>query len=763
MGNKYEKRNEISDERLAQMKEALLTAIDDSGHVISSEEDVFAAVNDILEDKIALFEMGILLNELDKLVESGEVARNRAGRYMTVKAMGMSCGIVQRHRKGFGFITPKDGGEDLYVSKEHMKCALNSDEVLYRILPYREGEHKAAVVEKILEHANKTVIGIYMPRSKKNNGDFSRKKYGTKGRKKEIRHFVLCEDEGIPNIYIDKSDACNAKPGDKVLAEITRYPDDSRKIYDSRGIYDSHRIYELKGKIIKVFGPSGSIDAEIHAVLSKYEINEDFAPETVFEAENIEDCKIDRPAAKRMAGRTDLRDRLLVTIDGEDARDYDDAVSVIRDRNNDENFILTVCIADVSEYVKEGSFLDAEALRRGCSVYFPTNVYPMLPHELSNGICSLNEGSDRLTLTVEAVIDKNGTIIDHNIYESVMCSHARLTYTEVSDYLENKKRSEKLSDDIAYMLKDMKQLAEILMKKRYEKGSIDFDIPEPAIKADSDGFVTDVRASERRIANKIIEEFMLAANKIVAEDFYWMDIPFVFRVHEKPSGQKIEELRRFVGSLGYLLKGSADDIHPREISELIKKAAGSPEEHIISIAALRSMMKAEYKTSCEGHFGLGFKYYCHFTSPIRRYPDLIIHRIIKETLHSVPSEERLRILAASCEEAARNSSARERASINAERDIEKYLMCTYMKKFEGRTFDGIINGMITAGMFVELENTIEGFVPVRTMRDDFFDFDSSKMRMVGEIRHCVYTIGDRVKVKIAKVEPESRLIDMYLV
>ena len=462
-----------------------------------------------------------------------------------------------------------------------------------------------------------------------------------------------------------------------------------------------------------------------------------------------------------MAGRRDLRGENIITIDGADSKDFDDAVSVKRLDNG--NFLLGVHIADVSHYIGEDSPLDKEALKRGNSVYIINQVVPMLPKELSNGICSLNEGEDRLTLSVDMEITPEGDITEHNIYESVIRSKHRMVYTDVSDIIENDDRelAAKYSD-IYDMLMDMKELAQILRSKREAAGSLDFDLDEAYITLDEKGVPVSVNLCERRTANRMIEEFMLAANKTVAEQFFWLELPFVYRVHEKPDAEKMQEFRTFLMGLSIRLKGEGGNIHPKALNEVLEQVAGTSYENVVNTVMLRSMKKAFYSTECEGHFGLSMKYYCHFTSPIRRYPDLIIHRIIKEYLHGGIDDERIAVLSKKTQEAAETSSVTERAAIELERDVEKMKKAQYMSYHIGESFEGVISGITGYGMYVELENTIEGLVRLDRMYDDYYDSYPEQYRIVGQRTNKVYSLGQRVTVIVSDADYYEGTIDFRL-
>lgn len=717
MGKKYASQNEMSEERKEEVRKILLEAARDSQIQLISEQDVLAAVEALPE------EYGQVLEQLDLLEREGLLVKSRKGRYMPPETYDLFPGIMRGNRRGFGFVTLDDGSRDVYIPKTCMGTAIEGDRVLIKLFSETRGEHRTGSVEKILSRAVTFLTGTYDPG----------RSYG----------FVITDGRHMPDVYVAAENSMGAQAGDKVKVKITKYPDS---------------ISGMRGEITEIYGKAGDGKAETAAVMERYDVRQIFPESVLAEAAAVSQ----EVTELQIKGREDLRDRVFITIDGADARDFDDAVRVEKIEN--ENYRLYVSIADVSEYVKEGSPLDKEAFARGTSVYFPDRVCPMLPVELSNGICSLNEGVDRLTLTAEIDIDGGGEIINYRICESVIRSAARMIYTDVSDILEND--DEELKEkyrELLPMLYDMRDLAEILGKKRYDEGSIDFDVTESHIRADEDGTVLSLEPAERRTANKIIEEFMLTANKVVAEHCFWMDIPFLYRVHDKPDQMKMEQLKHFAGTLGLTLRGSVSSIHPKSVRDLLLQAEGSDSERVISRVALRSMKKAVYDTSCDGHFGLGFRYYCHFTSPIRRYPDLMIHRIIKETLHGVIEGQRYERLTKLAAAAAEQSSARERAAVDAERAVEKKMKAVYMSQFIGEQFEGIISSVTPGGFFVELENTAEGYVPAESITDDYYIYDENNYRMIGERRRRIFAIGDRVNIVVDKVSLYTDEVDFLLV
>ena len=636
-------------------------------------------------------------------------------------------GILSKHKKGFGFVIPDEGSfdRDIFISPSDMNGAMEGDRVEVDLIPeYLWEQSPQCIITKVTDRKLKEVAGFF------DKG----KKFG----------FVVPVDrKHNEDIYIPKKAFSGAKNGDIVVAAITGYPD---------------RKNSAEGKITGILARAGEPGGDIKAIIRQRGLFFTFPSKAAAQAKAISKAGV---GEQDMAGRRDLRGENIITIDGADSKDFDDAVSVKRLDNG--NFLLGVHIADVSHYIGEDSPLDKEALKRGNSVYIINQVVPMLPKELSNGICSLNEGEDRLTLSVDMAITPEGDITEHNIYESVIRSKHRMVYTDVSDIIENDDRelAAKYSD-IYDMLMDMKELAQILRSKREAAGSLDFDLDEAYITLNEKGVPVSVNLCERRTANRMIEEFMLAANKTVAEQFFWLELPFVYRVHEKPDAEKMQEFRTFLMGLSIRLKGEGGNIHPKALNEVLEQVAGTSYENVVNTVMLRSMKKAFYSTECEGHFGLSMKYYCHFTSPIRRYPDLIIHRIIKEYLHGGIDDERIAVLSKKTQEAAETSSVTERAAIELERDVEKMKKAQYMSYHIGESFEGVISGITGYGMYVELENTIEGLVRLDRMYDDYYDAYPEQYRIVGQRTNKVYSLGQRVSIIVSDADYYEGTIDFRL-
>ncbi len=556
--------------------------------------------------------------------------------------------------------------------------------------------------------------------------------------------FVVPDDKKFnQDIFIPKRYFSGAKNDDKVVCEITVWPQENRK---------------PEGKIVEVLGKKGERGVEIDSIVRAHGLPEEFPKKVIDEANHVAEQDLEEEIARRV----DFRDLDIFTIDGEDAKDLDDAISI--ELLDNGNYKLGVHIADVTHYVREKNKLDKEALKRATSVYLVDKVIPMLPKQLSNGVCSLNPFEDKLTLSCIMEIDSNGKVVKSDICESVIRSKARMTYTEVSDILE--KDDEKLKQTFSSLVEDFvnaEKLARILMKRRERRGSIDFDFPESKIILNGNGEVVDIKPYERRISNKMIEEFMLVANETVAEHFYWLQLPFVYRIHETPSGEKMEDLSKFIATFGYHLKGDLEEIHPKEIQGVIKKIKGTKEEEAISTIMLRSMKQAKYSPQCVGHFGLAAKYYCHFTSPIRRYPDLQIHRIIKEQLNNKINNKRQDQLAHIVEYASTQSSERERAAELAERDVHDFYKAMYMADKVGQEFDGVVSSVTSFGMFVELDNTVEGLIRLANMRDDYYIYNQDTYSIIGERSKKTFRIGDTVRIKVENVNVDFREIDFSLI
>lgn len=656
---------------------------------------------------------------LETLMDEGKIVIDIKGKFRRPN-LNIKTGIYSGTSKGFGFVII-EGEEDIFIPEIATKGALHGDKVSVELKKKIDGTGKKreGIIVSILERANETVVGTFV--KSKNFG------------------FVIADNQKLgKDIFIPKEFTKGAVSGHKVVVRLTNYGNADKK---------------PEGKIIEILGHINDPGVDILSIVKAHHFSIQFPDKVIQQIKKIEDT-VD---SKEYAGRVDLREEQMVTIDGEDAKDLDDAVSL-----SEENGIykLGVHIADVSHYVTEDSLLDKEALKRGTSVYLIDRVIPMLPHKLSNGICSLNAGVDRLALSCLMEVDKEGTVIGHRIVETVIRVTKRLSYTTVKKILEDKDEEERKQEkELIPMLELMEELADILRKKRKKKGAIDFDFPESKIILDEHGKPVEVKPYERNTATMIIEDFMLLANETVAEDYFWQDIPFVYRSHEKPDSEKIKKLSIFINNFGYHIKLGQEEIHPKELQKLLSKVEGKPEEALISRLTLRSMKRASYTVTSTGHFGLSTRYYCHFTSPIRRYPDLQIHRIIKENLRRGISEKRIEHYNHILPEVAMQSSIAERHADEAEREVEKLKKAEYMKQFLGEELEGIISGITTWGLFVELPNTIEGMIRVTSLWDDYYYYDEENYIMVGEHTKKTYKLGQKVKIKVCAVDKQLGTID----
>ena len=704
------------------MRESIIEILNDALYKPMDERELLEAAG--VERKQA----GQFLSMLDELEAEGIVYKTKKNRYVLPEKVGLVAGKLVRNKKNFGFVIPnKDDKKkgDIFIPASAMMGAMNGDTVMVAITAdevkngagSREGE-----VKKILARGAFKFAGIFE----------GNRKYG----------FVTDTGAG-EDFFIAKENIKGAKTGDRVVIKVTKWPDKGRK---------------AEGKVVEILGGRGDSEALLQALVYQHGLRQEFSDKVLAEAERISD----EIQEEELLRRKDLRDKTIVTIDGATAKDLDDAVSV--EKNEIGNYILGVHIADVSHYVKRGSKIDGEAYKRGTSVYYIDKVIPMLPEKLSNGVCSLNPHIPRLTLSCEMEITPSGEVISHSVFESVIQTTERLVYTDISDILENDDAD--LKEKYSHILPEiylMEELAAVLRKKRMSAGSIDFDLDEAFIEVDNKGRVLNICPAERRTANKIIEEFMLKANETVSEHFFWLEVPFVYRIHEKPEAEKILALKDFLWNLGYSLKGSPETIHPKALNDIIEQIKGDPQEQVVNTVVLRAMSKAKYSEAPEGHFGLGFKYYSHFTSPIRRYPDLLIHRIIKEYINGRWDEKTERFYANFVPEAAKNSSEREVAAEKMEREAEKLKMAEYMSAYIGEEFDGIISGVLSSGFFVEIGNLIEGFVRVSTLMDDYYVLEKNSYRFVGERTKRKFALGDKVRVVVAEADPEKREINFEIV
>lgn len=633
-------------------------------------------------------------------------------------------GVYLANPRGFGFIRQDDPDlEDIYVSEKDNKSAMHGDTV-EAVVKSRNSQdrHSKGRITKILKRGTDRITGTY--------------------RHIGVKAFVFPDNAKFTqNLLIPAENDTGTQDGSKVIAEIVSYGD---------------RHEEMRGRVIEVLGAAGDPGVDILSLIREYGLPEEFDDRLLRLASNA-----DRPVrSKDCEGRLDLRSLAVITIDGEDAKDLDDGISLVMSGNT---FKLGVHIADVSNYVKERSLLDKEAQKRGTSVYLADRVIPMLPPALSNGICSLNEGKDRLALSCLMTIDETGKVIDHEIRETVINVRHRMSYNEVKGIVTDKNKA--LADeysDMVPMLQMMIKLSSILRSRRGKRGSIDFDFPETKLLLDEKGVPTDILPYERNAATDMIEDFMLLANETVAEDFYWQEIPFVYRTHDSPDPEKMRDLNGLLSKYGYVLHSGGGEIHPGEVQKLLSEIEGKPEEAIISRITLRAMKQARYTTECTGHFGLASKYYCHFTSPIRRYPDLQIHRIIKETLNGKMDARRRTHYEKLLPDIASQCSILERRADEAERDTLKMKIAEYMKLHIGKKYTGIVSGVTDWGIYVELPNTAEGLVHVTKLKGDFYEYKEAAHELTGKHTGKTYRLGDTVHIKVSGADTIMHTVDFDL-
>lgn len=701
------------------LKERLLGLINDPAYTPLKREEL-ALIFDIHPTEMPMF-----YNFLEELEEDGYIGKTKKGKIASPKSMGYFVGKFVAHRKGFGFVeSDEEYTQDLFIPAADTNGAMHNDRVVAEITKPATDERRAeGAIIKVVEREITKVVGEFQ----------SNKTFG----------FVIADEKKFnQDIYIPKKYFSGAKDGDKVVVQITVWPQAGRK---------------PEGKIIEVLGPKGEKEVEILSIIRAHGLPEEFPKKVLEEAQ-----KVAQPIPQEeIDRRLDIRDLNIFTIDGEDAKDLDDAISIERLSNG--NFKLGVHIADVTHYVHEKSKLDKEALKRATSVYLVDTVIPMLPKTLSNGVCSLNPHEDKLTLSVFMEIDRKGNVQQYDIKETIINSKARMTYTEVSDILEHD--DEELKAKYSHVADDFKtaeELAKILMQRRNQRGAIDFDFPEAKIILTPEGKVSDIKEYERRISNRIIEEFMLITNETVAEHYFWLNIPFVYRIHETPSSEKMQELGKFVSTFGYTIKGDLEEVHPKALQSIISAIKGKKEEEAISTIMLRSLRQARYSPECSGHFGLAAKYYSHFTSPIRRYPDLQIHRIIKEQLNNKINKKRQEQLVNIVDYASTQSSEKERAADLAERDVKDYYKAVYMEDKVGEEFDGVVSSVTSFGMFIELPNTVEGLSRLANMNDDYYIYDEMTYTIIGERTRKTYRIGDPVRIKVDNVNVDLREIDFKI-
>lgn len=693
-------------------KETITQFINDENYVPMRKKDIAAVLGIPKSD---MDELSAILSELES---EGKIILSSKNRYIAVNSSDVISGIFDATMRGFGFVC-RDGEDDIFIPPDDTKGAMDGDTVLVRKAHPKSNEKRPeGKILKIITHAHETLVGTY----------HNQRNFG----------FVAVDDTKITDdIFISKSHNANAKDGQKVVVKITKWRDGDKK---------------CEGEIIEILGNAYDSGIDVLCVLRKYGISQEFPQVVIDEARSL----IPGITGDEIARREDFRTKTVITIDGTDAKDLDDAVCAER---IDGGYELSVHIADVTHYVRENSPIDAEAFRRGTSVYFTDRVVPMLPVELSNNICSLNPHTNKLTLSVVMEISDDGKLLSHRIVEGVISTAHRMTYDTVDKILLGDSETCAEYADIKDNILLMGELADILKKNRKKSGSIDFDFPETKIEVDQNGKPTNVYKYRTGVSNGIIEEFMLMANRTVAEAFYWLEVPFIYRIHEKPSADKIANFNSFLANMNMRIKGS--EPHPMEFARMLAEIRGTEREMLISKVMLRSLMKAKYSDSNEGHFGLAFRYYCHFTSPIRRYPDLAIHRIIKEYINGGLDADRAQHYAKFVTAAAKKSSEAEINAMQAEREVEDMKKAEYMCAHIGEEYDAIISSVTGFGFFAELENGIEGLVRLADMRDDYYHFNETSYTLIGERSGKTYKIGDKVRIIAAAANPSLRQIDFY--
>ena len=629
------------------------------------------------------------------------------------------------HERGFGFVKISDDEPDIFIAKKNKKDAMSGDIVEVKIIDENSGNSKEGAIVQVVERNTKQVVGTF--EKSRNFG------------------FVVPDDNSLgTDIFISKTNFGKAKNHQKVVVKITKYPRKGMK---------------AEGKIIEVLGYEDETGVDMLSIIKEYNLENEFPKNVLEEAKRVSKKEIIPD------GRVDLRSKEIFTIDGEDAKDLDDAVCV--DKNEDGTYTLGVHIADVSNYVQDGSLLNKEAIRRGTSVYMLDRVIPMLPTELSNGCCSLNEGKDRYAISVIMTIDSKGKVVDSNIFKSIINVTRRMNYNDVYKIIEksDEKVLEKYKDYISHFDR-MKELAEILKDRRLRDGYLSLDIPETKITLDKQGKPINIEPYETNFANEIIEQFMLTANETVAERFYWLEAPFIYRVHEKPDEDKVKELNKYLFNFGYKIKGKLDDVKPIAFSQILEEVKGKDEERVVSNLLLRTLKVARYEAENKGHFGISSKYYCHFTSPIRRYPDLFIHRVISKYLENEETgiDEKLKEkLERQAIKYAESSSECEQNATKAERASEDIKMAEYMQDKIGEEYQGIISSITSFGMFIQLENTVEGLVRLAEMNDDYYIYDDINKQLIGKETKKIYKLGQKVNIEVIFADKQTRRIDFRLI
>ena len=658
---------------------------------------------------------------LDALLQEGKIEVSQKGKYQKSRGVFLT-GVFTAHPKGFGFVSVDGMEEDVFIPEDQVHGAMHQDTVQITVKPGQSGKRREGAVNRIVKRGTDRIVGLYQ--ESRNFG------------------FVIPDNERYTrDIFVPKEDSGGAVNGHKVVVELVSYGTDRKS---------------PEGKVVEILGHISDPGTDILSIVKGYDLPVEFPEKVMRQAERVPE----RISEADMQGRTDLRDVQMVTIDGEDAKDLDDAVSL---EMNGGQYILGVHIADVANYVQEGSALDREAFERGTSVYLVDRVIPMLPRRLSNGICSLNEGQDRLALSCIMTIDQKGKVLDHVIAETVIRVDRRMTYTSVKKILEEQDAEESARyEELVPMFQRMQELAGLLRARRRARGSIDFDFPETKVILDEKGEPVEILPYDRNTATKIIEDFMLIANETVAEDYFWQELPFVYRTHENPDPDRMKKLSTFINNFGYSIRFREDEVHPKELQKLLERLEGTPEETLISRLTLRSMKQAKYTTECTGHFGLAARYYCHFTSPIRRYPDLQIHRIIKDSLRGRMNQEKIEHYRKILDEVAKQSSERERRADEAERETIRLKKAEYMSRHLWEEYDGVICGVTGWGLYVELPNTVEGLVHVASLQGDYFEYNENAYEMVGQRTGKTYRLGQTVRVQVVKADRTTRTVDFEL-
>lgn len=672
---------------------------------------------------------------LKELTDEYKICINKKGKYSAIDTAKYKKGTIRINERGFAFVKICEQDDEIYIAKNNIATALNGDEVIVEIVCEKnEKSHYEGIVRKILKRNRATLVGTFEP--SRNFG------------------FVVPDDRSFgTDIFISKKNFGGAKKSDKVVVKLIKYPEKNKK---------------AEGEIIEVIGNVDVAGVDMLSLIREYDLPYEFPDSVISETSKIES----KVSNKEIEDRLDLRKEVFFTIDGEDAKDLDDAICVSKSPSGTYNLIVS--IADVSYYVKEGSELDREAILRGTSIYMMDRVIPMLPKELSNGICSLNAHEDRLSLSVIMEIDDSGKVISSDIKKTVINVRERMSYTNVYKILRqingeqlSKEELESISCYAPYCenFKTMAEVAQVLKNKRKKDGALDLDIPESKIILDQNGVAIDVKKYEINFANEIIEQFMLIANEVVAEKFYWLEAPFIYRVHEAPDVEKVEELNKFLFNIGYRVKYSKESIHSKSFADVLEQVKGKPEERVVSNLILRTLKLARYEATNKGHFGIASRFYCHFTSPIRRYPDLYIHRIISKYIdcnYNIGEDDASKYSEQAVSYADR-SSEREKIAQKVERDSEDIKKAEYMADKVGNEYDGIVSSITSFGVFVELENTVEGLIRFEDLGDEYFIYDQDRKILAGEHTNTVYKIGQKVRIRVKEANKELRRISFEIV